>query len=117
MALGDPISLTYDGAAQAVNRINQDNYGAVYYGEGTDKKFTLSVKHTIPSRGESGESHLVRLDVEHYAAGVYIRTASAWMVIRTDDGVQDQEMSEDAAECVVALCSAANLTKIIGRQS
>lgn len=117
MALSDPLTFAYDAGNITMNRINQDNYGAVYYGEGTDVKLTLTVKHTIPPRGGDGESHLVRLDVEHYASGVYVRTASAWMVIRTSDNVQDQEASEDAAEAIVDLCSDANLTKIIGRQS
>lgn len=117
MALSDPISLAYDAGVVTMNRINQDNYGAIYYGEATDKKLTLTVKHTIPARGEAGESHLVRLDVEHYASSEYVRTSSAWLVVRTDDGIQDQESSEDAAEAIVDLCSDANLTKIIGRQS
>lgn len=117
MALSDPLTLAYDAGNITMNRINQDSFGAVYYGEATDKKLTLTVKHTIPARGEPGESHLVRLDVEHYASGVYVRTSSAWIVVRTDDGIQDQESSEDAAEAIVDLCSDANLTKIIGRQS
>lgn len=75
------------------------------------------MKHTIPARGASGESHLVRLDVEVYdAAGVLLRTASAWTVIRTDNGIQDPEESEDAAEAVVDFLSDANITKIVGRQ-
>jgi hypothetical protein len=117
MALADPLTLAYDAGNVTMNRINQDSFGAVYFGEATDKKLTLSVKHTIPARGEDGESHLVRLDVEHYASGVYVRTSSAWAVIRTDDGVQDAESSEDAMEAIVDLLSDANITKIVGRQS
>lgn len=117
MAISDPITFAYDAGNITLNRINQDSYGAVYYGEGTDKKLTLTVKHTIPPRGGSGESHLVRLDVEHYASGVYVRTSSAWVVIRTTDNVQDVESSEDAAEALVDFLSDANITKIVGRQS
>lgn len=117
MALSDPISLAYNAGTVTMNRINQDNYGAVYYGEATDKKLTLSVKHTIPARGAAGESHLVRLDVEQYASGEYLRTSSAWAVIRTDGGTQDATEADLAAQAVVDLLSDANLDKIIGRQS
>ena len=116
--IGDPISLTYNGAAVSLNRINQDNYGAVYYAESGVRRLTLTVKHTIPARGKTGESHLVRLDVEQYDAnGILLRTSSAWTVIRTDNGIQDQEESEDAAEALVAFLTAANITKVVGRQS
>lgn len=119
MAISDPITFAYDGGNITMNRINQDNYGAEYYGEGTNLKLTLTIKHTIPARGASGESHLVRLDVGHYDAtsGELIRTSSAWAVIRTDDGTQDQENSEDAMEAIVDFLSDANITKIVGKQS
>lgn len=118
MSLSDPIALAYNGGSIDLARINQDNYGAEYYAESGTNRFSLSVKHTIPAKGKSGESHLVRLDVEHYDAnGVLLRVASAWTVIRTDTGIQDQESSEDAAEALVALLSAANITKVVGRQS
>lgn len=118
MSLSDPIALTYDGGTVNMPRINQDNYGAEYYAESGTKRLTLSVKHTIPAKGKAGESHLVRLDVEHYDAnGLLQRVASAWTVIRTDSGIQDQESSEDATEALVALLSAANITKVVGRQS
>jgi hypothetical protein len=113
----EAITFAYNAGNVTLNRIQNDGYGSVYFGEATDMKLTLTVKHTIPARDESGESHLVRLDVDHYASGVYVRTSSAWVVIRTDGGVQDQESSEDAAEAIVDFCSDGNITKIVGRQS
>jgi len=118
MALTDPIALTYDGATVNLARINQDNYGAEYYAESGTRRLTLAVKHTIPGKGKPGESHLVRLDVEHYdAQGLLLRTASAWTVIRTDHGIQDQTMSEKSTAALVALLTAGNITKVVGRQS
>jgi hypothetical protein len=118
MSLSDPIALTYNAVATNLNRINQDNFGAVYYGESAaGERITLTVKHTIPPRGESGESHLARLDVEQYASGELVRTTSAWCVIKTGDAIQDQESSEDAAEALVAFLTAANITKVVSRQS
>lgn len=118
MSLSDPITLTYDAVSVSLNRINQDNYGAEYYAESGTKRFTMSVKHTIPAKGKSGESHLVRLDVEHYdAGGVLLRTTSAWTVIRTDNGVQELVACEDTTAALVAFLTPANITKIAGRQS
>jgi hypothetical protein len=116
--IGDSISLTYNGGATVLTKINQDNYGAEYFLESGTRRFNMTIKHTIPARGKSGESHLVRLDVELYDAnGVLLRTSSAWTVIRTDNGIHDQEECEDAAEALVAWLTAANITKVVGRQS
>jgi hypothetical protein len=118
MSLADPIVFAYNAVNTNLNRINQDNYGAVYYGESAaGERITLTVKHTIPPRGEPGESHLVRIDVEQYAAGVYVRTATAWAVIKTFDEVQDQEASEDVAEALVDFLTDGNITKVVSRQS
>lgn len=116
--IGDTVSLTYDAVTKTLSKINQDNYGAVYYLEDGLERFTMSVKHTIPGRGKPGESHLVRLDVEHYdAEGALLRTSTAWTVVRTDQGIQDSASSEAAANALVAWLSAANVTKIVGRES
>ena len=116
--IGDTISLTYNAAAITLSKINQDNYGAEYFASSGNDRFTLSVKHTIPARGKPGESHLARLDVEHYdAAGVLLRTASAWTAIRTDNGIQANTNSENAAKALTAFLSAANITKLVNRES
>lgn len=118
MSLSDPVVLAYDGGNLNFARINQDNYGAEYYVVSGTKRLTLSIKHTKPAAGEPGESHLIRLDVEHYDAnGLLLRKASAWTVIRTDLGIQDQESSEDVTEALVALLTAGNITKFVGRES
>jgi hypothetical protein len=118
MSLSDPLSITYNAVATNLNRVNQDNYGAVYYGESAaGERLTFTVKHTIPARGASGESHLARLDVEQYTAGVLTRTSSVWMAFRASDAVQDQESMEDAAEALVAALTVANITKLVSRQS
>jgi hypothetical protein len=119
MAFSDPIALAYDAGVVNLNRINQDSFGATYFGEATNKRITATVKHTIPPRGGSGESHMFRLDVEHYDATTlaYTRTASAWIAIRTDDNTQDAEMSEDVTEAIVDFLTDPNITKLVSRQS
>ena len=120
MSFSDPLSITYNSVAKAQNRNNQDNYGSEYSldDSGNLMKFTTSVKHTIPARGQSGESHVIRLDVEHYDANLaLLRVASSWFVIRTDYGVQDLTSSERSANALVALLTGANITKLAGRQN
>ncbi len=119
MAITDPISLAYNAGTITLNRINQDNYGAEYFGEATNTRVTLTVKHTIPKPGQFGESHLCRINFEHYNAtsGLLDRTISVWCAIRTDNGIQDQEFTEDATEALVDFLADATITKIVGRQS
>lgn len=121
MALADPLVMTWDGVVKNLVRLNQDNNsdGTKYYLEDGVRKFTVTVKHTIPGTGKAGESHLIRLDVEVYDVTftTLLRVASAWAVIRTDEGIQLQEESEDAAEALVTILSAGNITKLVGRQS
>lgn len=119
MALGDPLTFAYDAGNITLNRVNQDNFGAVYYGTGTNLTVTLTVKHTIPAIGKDGESHLVRCDIDHFDAttGAFKRRASAWLAIRTDGAPQDSENAEDVAEAIVDFCSDANITKLVTRQS
>lgn len=115
-------TLTIDYGAHTgtvLTRIREEGYGSEYYGEAGVYKFTLTVKHTVPARGQPGESHLVRLDVEHYDAdGLYLRTSSAWLVIKTFDGVQD---SGESSDTVLALQDftgvSTNIDKVVARES
>jgi len=101
-----------------LNRINQDQYSSEYYGEATNAKIRFTVKHDIPARGMPNESHLVRLDVEHYTVeGAYMRTSSAWMVIKTFDSTQDSLKSAEAAAALNGVTTSAFLGQVIGRIS
>jgi hypothetical protein len=119
MAFADPLTFSYDGASVTLNRINQDNYGAIYYGTATNLAINMTVKHTIPAIGKDGESHLCRVDIDHFDAttGAFKHRASAWTSIRTDGSPQDSEHSEDVTEALVDFLSDANITKLVGRQS
>jgi hypothetical protein len=119
MAITDPLTFAYDSGNITLNRINQDNYGSVFYGTGTDLAVTLTFKHTIPPIGGDGESHLVRVDVDHFDSTTheFVRRSSAWCAIRTDGTPQDSENSEDVTEALVDFLSDANITKVVGRQS
>lgn len=119
MAFADPISITYNTVAKNLVRTRPlDGYGHQYeLDEGTEK-YSLTIRHTVPQRGAAGESHLVRLDVEHYDAdGVLERTSSAWTVIKTFDGVQVAADSDYTAQALVDFLSDSNIDKIVARES
>lgn len=116
--IGDTIGITYNLVAKTLSKVNQDNFGANYYLEDGNDRFNLTIKHTIPPKGKSGESHLARLDVEHYDVdGVLLRTSSAWAVIRTDGGIQDSTKSTYATEALQSFLTSTNIAKIVGRES
>lgn len=119
MAFSDPITFAYDGANISLNNVSKGPYQAVYYGVGTALAVTMTVKHTVPATGKDGESHMVRVDVDHFdgTTGAFIRRSSSWAVNRTDGSTQDQENSEDVWESLVDFLSDANITKLVTRQS
>jgi len=115
--LSSPISLTYNSATVLLNRINQDNFAAEYFGKtvGGDS-ITLTVKHTIPARGLDGESHLVRVDVDMYLLDVYQKTVSAWTVMKTTSSTQVDADTKLALDALVSLVPTID-DDVIGRQS
>lgn len=116
--LDNTLTVTYDSASVTLTRVAEQNFSSTYYGEDSGRKFTLNVNHTIPARGSAGESHLVRLNVEHYdAEGKYLRTSSAWTVIKTFDGTQDSNACAHTAAALQSFATVANTAKIIARES
>jgi hypothetical protein len=119
MAIADPLTFAYDSGNVTLNRTGVNNNSTIYFGAGTNLTITLTIKHTIPAVGEDGESHLARVDIDHFdsTTGLFKRRCSAWCAIRTDGTPQDAEMAEDVAESLVDFLSDANITKLVSRQS
>lgn len=113
------IDLTYNGATVTLNRVVQDRNGSEYYKSNGTTRHTLKISHTIPSNGSFGESHMVRHDVQHLDAttGDVLRTASSWFVMKTFDGLQDDDAIEDAANALAVFLSTANVTKLVDREN
>ena len=119
--LGDTFGITYNAVAKTLKKVNQDNFGATYYldDSANDMAFNAAVKHTIPPRGKEGESHLVRLDVDHLdsADGALLRTTSAWIVMKTFVSVQDITDTGHAVDALTLWASSANMALVAGRES
>jgi len=113
----DPFSITYNAVSKDLVKVNQDFNGSEFYLDDGQQKFHLSVKHTIPARGQSGESHLFRLDVEPYDTdGVYLRTDSAWGSSKTFDAPQVTAAADLALDALISGLTAANIAKLVGRE-
>lgn len=99
--LGTTQSITYNAVAKVLSRVQDDGYSALYYLDGGTEKFTLKVQHVIPGRGEAGETHTAKLDVDHYDAnGVFLRQVSCWMTMKTFLAVQDKTSSTRCANAL-----------------
>lgn len=119
--LGDTFAITYNAVAKTLQKVSVGNYTATYYLDDSANHmiFTASVKHTIPGRGQPGESHLVRLDVQLLdASGVLLRTVSSWIVIRTDDGTQDTVQADYCVNALLGWASTGtNIEDVVARES
>lgn len=115
----DPLSITYNSVSKSLKRVNQDSNGSDYYLDDGTEKFSLSIRHTIPPRGGAGESHMIRLDVDHFDAttGEYLRRTSSWNVIKTFDAVQVSADSENTTLALAAMLDATNVGKLAGREN
>lgn len=122
--LGDTLTISWNASNKVLPRINNDGYGSVYRLDDiatTGYVFSVTIKNGLPdSKTLIGETHLLRLDAQLYAAGKYVQTLSAWVAVQNKDGVQDKTASNYAAQALaayVAASSGANMLKILGRES
>lgn len=108
--LVNTLSVDFGGETVDLQKVEESKGRSTYRGESTngERRFALTVNHTTPPRGEGGESHHVRLDVEHFTSdGTYVRTSSAWVVIKTLDAPQNKSVSEDTQNALHGLMGSA----------
>jgi len=119
--IGDSITVTYDGAEKVLKKINQDGYTSEYFLDdgAAHLKHTLWVKHTLPSKKNLGESHMMKYTVDYIdeVAGTIIRSTSSWGVMRTDVAYQDLKSSQDVQAAFMTAYTPANTAKMLGRES
>jgi hypothetical protein len=110
--LTNSIDLSYNGGTVTLTKIREGNNSSDFRGQVDDtEQLFLSVKHTLPPADGNGESHLCRLDVRHYNSNGFLqRVASAWFVIKTDEGVQYATASQAAVDAMATLASDAAFT-------
>jgi hypothetical protein len=117
--LSSTITLTINGVAKILSRNNSSEpYQSKYWLEDGLTEYTLTFKHTIPTRrGLSKESHLVRLDVELFDTdGETVRKQSVWTVMEVSVGRQDTTTLGYYSDAL-ATWVAANEALVLARES
>jgi hypothetical protein len=118
--IGDTIPVTYNAVVKTLSKVNQDGYSAEYFLDDSINlmRFYLTVKHTLPSKSNLGESHLMKLLVDYLdATGAIVRKASSWTVMRTDNSAQDMVTSQRVQAALLTATTVANTNKMLGRES
>lgn len=110
-------TVTYNAVAYDLERVKEGGYASEYTAMCADGRLTMKVNHTIPPRGGNPEQHHLRLDLEQEVGGEYVRTASAWIVLKTSDGVQDDTILDNVYDALQTLLTATNVGKVINRES
>jgi len=114
----NPLQITYNAVVKDLEKVNQDNYAGQYYLDDTTIRFHAKIAHTLPPSGGTGESHLLRLDAEHFDVdNIYQRKDSAWLSVRTYDAWQSTTDLDYLTDALVALATSANITKLLTRQT
>jgi hypothetical protein len=95
-----------------LTKIDQTSFASTYRGKDPDSNtIVMSVKHTPTG----GMSHMARLDRTFVDSetGVTVRKESAWLVMKTTDGIQDDD---SLSQLATALCGLAadNSSALIG---
>lgn len=88
--LTDPQTITVNAVGQVCPRINQDNNGATYRLRDSTTELVLNIKHSNGKivGGQTGESHLVRIDYTVFATATEPEYhMAAWTAIHNPDGL------------------------------
>jgi len=120
--IGDSIQVNYDGTAKVLKKINQDGYSSEYFLDDNagSMKHTIWIKHTLPTKKNLGESHLMKYTVDYIDSetGAIIRSVSSWGVMRTDTTYQDLVLSQTVQAAFLSVYSEPVFTtKMLGRES
>lgn len=63
--LTSPITITIDGVAHNLSRINQDNYSAVYLKKAANLEFRLTIRHAYEGKVGPGQMERHNIDLVH----------------------------------------------------
>lgn len=117
--IGETLSITYDGTAIVLDRINQDNFGSLYRKRVGSIEYDVAIRHNA-SGGAKGavpnESHNVELTRTVFDSVNGNSSVRAYTVLRAPRG-HDTAVMEKVQNCLVAAMTPTLVTKIVGWQS
>lgn len=120
----DPLSITIDTiGAQALARINQDNYGSEYFLQAADglSEFRVKIRHskeTVKVGANPVDRHNVELTQYVYptASVPNGRVRQAYLVFRNEPG-DSLTLANDLMEALMLFTTEANITKLLAWES
>jgi len=119
--IGDTLSVTLDGTAYVLNKINQDNFTARYYLNVGSKELTFNIRHAW----ETAKAGQARPFERHQCEFIYTelgatadldKTYTASTVIRLQKAASP-DMAEKVALTLCGTLSAVLVDKVVGWQS
>lgn len=116
--IGDTLTVTYDGVAVILNRINQDNYSSEYLKKVSSVEHRVRFQHNRESArgGIPMERHRVEYTRTELDAVNGNRVFSSVSVFRAPQST-DSALLEKAANAQIALMTASLVTKVVGWES
>lgn len=97
--LSSPISVTIDGTAHSLSRINQDNFSSLYRKSAAGLEITLAIRHTYEGKvGDAQyERHNVDLKYTTFDAEGKPTTYQSYTVLRTIRGLDPDVVANVSA--------------------
>jgi hypothetical protein len=116
--IGDTLSVTHNGVAVVLDKINQDNFGSEYLKRTSTEEFRVRVRHqneTARPGTKPIERHNVELTRVEFDALNGDRTFQAYCVIRAPKST-DPVVAERVGNALISTLTAALVTKVVGWQ-
>lgn len=90
--LTSPQTVTVDGVAHSLSKINQDNYSSLFFKKGTGFEIRMSVRHSLEKATANGQYERHNVDIQYitYTPEGLPKVDQAYTVFRTlrgNDGV------------------------------
>ncbi len=117
--IGDTFSITHNGVAVVLNKINQDNFGAEYLKRSSTDEFRLRIRHQTESArngARPNERHNIELTRTVFDLVNGDQSYQTYTVIRAPKGT-DPVNVERVANALVASLTTTLVTKIVGLES
>lgn len=117
--IGEQLTVTYDGVAIVLDRINQDNFGSLYRKRVGSIEYDIAIRHGS-SGGSKGsvvnETHNIEFTRTVFDAVNGNTSVRAYTVLRAPRG-HDTAVMEKTFNALVGTTAPALVTKLVGWQS
>jgi hypothetical protein len=95
--LTSPITITIDGVAHSLSRINQDNYSSVYLKKAANLEFRLTIRHSYEGKAGPGQMERHNVDLLHttWDAEGIATVRQSYHVVRVQRGTDPDSVNDD----------------------